>query len=442
MNPLGALGGAVAGPSASSAPAPDPSAPGFAGLFALLGGFGQTGAQAQSEPTALPLQALTAPEADPADEPLTLDALGAGQPDPALLAALGLPPLPVQPALAQAAAEGGADAPKADAPGLLWRTPAAAAHDALAAGALTCALSASAEGGKPGPGPFPQATASAVSTDSRIASPAHAGAIAAAPLPTVPEVVARLAPGMPATGELPAEPASGTAAAPQAPQAPRAAADFSAAELAPAPRMAATAATSPTPVAVAAFPIPSGNRDSLPQRTQAGVEATGSVGFERPEGLFREAGAQHTVQAAQAALQPRLDAGSGQFGAQLGQQMLWMGQQKIGRAEIRLDPAELGPLTIELEMDGDEIRAEFSSRSAEVRALIDSQVPRLRELLAEQGFSLSDAQVGQGRADERGGQSSARADARATGEAGAEQDASTLAAAPVRARQGLVDDYA
>lgn len=82
------------------------------------------------------------------------------------------------------------------------------------------------------------------------------------------------------------------------------------------------------------------------------------------------------------------------FVDKLATQMQWMGQQKIQRAELELHPAELGRLDITLELEGQSLRAEFGSSHAEVRAAIESQLPRLRDLLAAQGFQLGDAQVG------------------------------------------------
>ena len=140
----------------------------------------------------------------------------------------------------------------------------------------------------------------------------------------------------------------------------------------------------------------------------------------------------------------RLDTASPQFSSALGQQMQWMATQQIGRAELRLDPEELGPLEIRLELNGDEIRAEFSSRSAEVRSLLETQVPRLRELLAEQGFSLADAQVGQERAayqdaPQQREQFASRED---SAEPARPDSAESSSATAARQRPGRVDDFA
>lgn len=236
------------------------------------------------------------------------------------------------------------------------------------------------------------------------------------------------------------------------PASPRAAADFSQIPL-PGQPIAGAAMTPSLALAPAATP------DAM-ALSLAGADAEPAAGLRRvagetgfllptaPFGLERaEVGAAPRENLA--SLPPllagaRLDPTTPQFSVALGQQMQWMASQQVGRAELRLDPEELGPLEIRLEMNGDEIRAEFSSRSAEVRSLLETQVPRLRELLAEQGFSLADAQVGQERAayQDAPQQREAFAAREARAESAQVDAIESAPTAPVRARQGLVDDFA
>ena len=128
------------------------------------------------------------------------------------------------------------------------------------------------------------------------------------------------------------------------------------------------------------------------------------------------------------------------FADKLSVQMQWMGQQKVQRAELQLHPAELGPLDIRLELDGQSLRAEFGSSHAEVRAAIESQLPRLRDMLAAQGFQLGDAQVGQQHRESR----SAFAPAGAPGDAPM-SDLSSSEPQPSPARRvsaGRLDEFA
>ncbi|SDD89983.1 flagellar hook-length control protein FliK [Aquimonas voraii] len=233
---------------------------------------------------------------------------------------------------------------------------------------------------------------------------------------------------------------------------PRPAADFSLSPLPSQPPLGAatTLGLAPSPAAMPdAMALSLGRADAEPASGLRRV--AGETGFLLPTVSFSlersELGA--APRESLASLPPlltgaRLDPTTPQFSVALGQQMQWMANQQVGRAELRLDPEELGPLEIRLEMSGDEIRAEFSSRSAEVRSLLETQVPRLRELLAEQGFSLADAQVGQERAAYQDGPQQ-RENFAAHGDRGDAPQVDAIEAspdAPVRTRQGLVDDFA
>lgn len=79
------------------------------------------------------------------------------------------------------------------------------------------------------------------------------------------------------------------------------------------------------------------------------------------------------------------------FGARIG----WMAEQRVGHAEIRLNPENLGPIDVRVQLDGTRVNAEFHSAHAEVRQAIEASVPRLREMLGQQGLQLGQADVGQ-----------------------------------------------
>ncbi len=71
----------------------------------------------------------------------------------------------------------------------------------------------------------------------------------------------------------------------------------------------------------------------------------------------------------------------------------WMVRDKVQTAEIRLNPERLGPIEVRIELNDDQARVTISSQHAAVRDIIDSSMPRLREMLNAQGFNLADAQV-------------------------------------------------
>ncbi|SDL73296.1 flagellar hook-length control protein FliK [Franzmannia pantelleriensis] len=86
---------------------------------------------------------------------------------------------------------------------------------------------------------------------------------------------------------------------------------------------------------------------------------------------------------------------SQQWQQQLGQQLVNLTQRGDQRVELRLNPAELGPLSVSLKMGESGAQAQFLSAHAQVRAAVEQAIPQLREALEEQGISLSEAMVGE-----------------------------------------------
>jgi flagellar hook-length control protein FliK len=79
----------------------------------------------------------------------------------------------------------------------------------------------------------------------------------------------------------------------------------------------------------------------------------------------------------------------------MGKQVVWMANQNIRSAEIRLNPAHLGPIEVRIEMEDDQVSLAFSSRHAAVREAVEQALPRLREMFEESGLNLADTDVSQ-----------------------------------------------
>ncbi|MBS7457221.1 flagellar hook-length control protein FliK [Coralloluteibacterium stylophorae] len=94
-----------------------------------------------------------------------------------------------------------------------------------------------------------------------------------------------------------------------------------------------------------------------------------------------------------------VDLADADFGGEVGSRVHWIAEQRLGHAEIRLNPADLGPIDVRLRLDGDRLHADFSSAQADVRQAIEQNLPRLREQLAASGFQLGHAGVGGGQAE-------------------------------------------
>ncbi|PTA72646.1 MULTISPECIES: flagellar hook-length control protein FliK [unclassified Stenotrophomonas] len=91
---------------------------------------------------------------------------------------------------------------------------------------------------------------------------------------------------------------------------------------------------------------------------------------------------------------PKPVLGDDGFDQAIGTRLGWLADQKIGHAHIRLSPDDMGPVDVRLQLNGDKVHASFSSPHVDVRQALESSLPRLRELLGEQGFQLAHADVG------------------------------------------------
>ncbi|MFN2258161.1 MAG: flagellar hook-length control protein FliK, partial [Desulfuromonadaceae bacterium] len=65
----------------------------------------------------------------------------------------------------------------------------------------------------------------------------------------------------------------------------------------------------------------------------------------------------------------------------------------MGRMVLRLHPAELGSLRIELMVEGDRIRANLHAQTQQVQEVLERNLGQLRHSLAEQGLKIDHFQV-------------------------------------------------
>lgn len=89
------------------------------------------------------------------------------------------------------------------------------------------------------------------------------------------------------------------------------------------------------------------------------------------------------------------------FSPVMKQQLITMVSQGIQHAEIRLDPPELGHMLVKIQVHGDQTQVQFHVTQPQTRDLVEQAMPRLRELLQEQGMQLADSHVSQGDQSER-----------------------------------------
>lgn len=80
---------------------------------------------------------------------------------------------------------------------------------------------------------------------------------------------------------------------------------------------------------------------------------------------------------------------------ELGEHMVRLARMGDQRVSMQLNPAELGPVTVDLKMADKQVHLQLLSGNTVVRQALEAALPQLRDSLAEQGMSLGDAQVGE-----------------------------------------------
>ncbi len=138
---------------------------------------------------------------------------------------------------------------------------------------------------------------------------------------------------------------------------------------------------------------------------------------------------------------PVRDAG---WGAALNERVTWMANSNVQNAQIRMNPPELGPLRVQVLIDAGSAQVVFDAQHASTREAIELALPRLREMLAENGLhladvSVSDQEVHQGQA---GVQRDSTTETISADDSIAERDdLSGSADKPAKAKSGLIDTF-
>ncbi|APF03325.1 TPA: flagellar hook-length control protein FliK [Legionella pneumophila] len=83
-----------------------------------------------------------------------------------------------------------------------------------------------------------------------------------------------------------------------------------------------------------------------------------------------------------------------QWSNQLSEHIVWLGHQEIKSALIKIHPEELGPLEINVNVVKDNASVNISTHSVYVKEIVDQALPRLREMMAQQGINLSEVHIG------------------------------------------------
>ncbi|MCE3263759.1 MAG: flagellar hook-length control protein FliK [Pseudoduganella sp.] len=109
------------------------------------------------------------------------------------------------------------------------------------------------------------------------------------------------------------------------------------------------------------------------------------------------------AQAAHAVASNQLHArvGSQGWDHQLSQKVVWMVRGAEQSATLTLNPPDLGPLQVVLNVSNDQASVAFTAAQPEVREALEQALPKLRETMSEAGIKLGDANVSAGSQEQR-----------------------------------------
>ncbi|OBP15372.1 hypothetical protein A5320_08390 [Rheinheimera sp. SA_1] len=95
--------------------------------------------------------------------------------------------------------------------------------------------------------------------------------------------------------------------------------------------------------------------------------------------------------------QPALNLLEPSAATQLKERVMFQVNQKIHSAEIKLAPEELGSMQIKVQLQQEQLSVQFVVQQAGAKEALEQQMPRLREMLEEQGIELTQGEVSQQR---------------------------------------------
>ena len=139
-------------------------------------------------------------------------------------------------------------------------------------------------------------------------------------------------------------------------------------------------------------------------------------------------------------LTPQID--NSAWNQALGQRMVWMVAGAEQSATLTLNPPDLGPLQVVLNVSNGQADASFFANQPEVRQALEAALPKLREMLGDVGISLGQANVSSGSPNPQSNSGQRDSGARRTTESGASGSTAVNARRITSAGNGMVDTFA
>ena len=130
---------------------------------------------------------------------------------------------------------------------------------------------------------------------------------------------------------------------------------------------------------------------------------------------------------------------------EVGQRVLWTAKSDSSRADLVLNPPQLGRIEVSIHMNGDQANASFMVANPVAREALQDAMPKLRELMSQAGIQLGQADVSAGQSGQNSGQGERRqagGSGMRGGSLGVDGMAGTTSGQWTRQGTGLVDTFA
>jgi len=133
------------------------------------------------------------------------------------------------------------------------------------------------------------------------------------------------------------------------------------------------------------------------------------------------------------------------FAPALGARLALLARDGVQQAELQLNPAEMGPISVQIALDGSRVTVDFAADVAATRSRLESSLPELAAALRESGLTLAGGGVHEqrrGSGERESGHPGVARSARVDAAWGAHEDDGPRRAAALQRPRGVLDEYA
>jgi len=198
--------------------------------------------------------------------------------------------------------------------------------------------------------------------------------------------------------------------------------------------------------AVQAQPAALRNAEAGPHKHREGpsLEGIASASAQAPQSSLSPASADIGSTARVTVASPLYTPG---FAPEMAARLSVLAADGVQTAQLHLNPADMGPVTVKIVVEGLQARIEFQADQADTRAVLERSLPDLAAALRDSGLTLSGGGVFQQFAGQDPSGARARSDGQVPRRSGTDDadnmpSVPTLAVAVGRQTQGVVDLYA